>query len=57
MLKYAPIKTEFARGIATDETIKTDLSKDMTEMPTEPIEAEIVEEDTADADADGLKES
>lgn len=32
VLKFAPMKTEFARAIATDETIKTELAVDMTEI-------------------------
>jgi len=29
VLKYAPLKSEFVRGVAADETIKTELSEDM----------------------------
>lgn len=32
-LKYAPLKTEFARGVVSDETVKTDITEDMTEIP------------------------
>lgn len=32
VLKYAPIKTDFARNIAQDETVKKELDKDMTEV-------------------------
>jgi recombination protein RecT len=35
VLKYAPIKTEFVRGIQTDETIKTEIDEDMTTIPAE----------------------
>lgn len=35
VLKYAPIKTEFARGIAQDETVKSDISEDMASQPDE----------------------
>jgi len=34
-LKYAPIKTEFARSISTDETIKTTIAADMAEAADE----------------------
>ena len=46
VLKYAPIKTEFARAVAADETIKTELSSDMADMPNENVfeEAEVVED-------------
>lgn len=33
MLKYAPLKSDFVRGIAMDETTKTDISSDMSEIP------------------------
>lgn len=44
-LKYAPIKTEFARTLSADETIKTELSADMVSAAdeTDYIEAEAVE--------------
>lgn len=51
-LKYAPLKSDFARGITTDETIKTDIDKDMYSVPDETdydepiIEAEAVEVNT-----------
>ena len=33
LLKYAPIKTEFVRAIAQDETIKTSISENMADEP------------------------
>lgn len=36
-LKYAPMKTEFVRAVAADETIKTTLSEDMFEVPDETV--------------------
>lgn len=36
-LKYAPIKTELQRCIATDETIKTKISKNMDEIANEMV--------------------
>lgn len=46
-LKYAPIKTEFARNISADETIKTTIAADMAEQAdeTDYIDAEVVEKD------------
>jgi recombination protein RecT len=44
-LKYAPLKTEFVRGMSADETIKTEISDDMFSVPTEYIEAESIEVD------------
>lgn len=32
VLKYAPLKSEFLRGVAQDETIKTEISEDMYEV-------------------------
>jgi recombination protein RecT len=37
VLKYAPIKVELVREIATDKSIKDELNKDMTEVPSENI--------------------
>ena len=40
-LKYAPLKSEFVRAMAQDETIKSEVSDDMYEVPDETvIEAE-----------------
>lgn len=35
VLKYAPLKTEFARDVATDETVKSTLSDHMADEPNE----------------------
>ena len=46
LLKYAPMKTDFARAVSTDETIKTTISEDMIDMPDETavtVDAEPVE--------------
>ena len=32
VLRFAPLKTDFLRAIASDETVKTELSVDMTEI-------------------------
>ena len=45
-LKYAPLKTEFVRGIATDETIKTSIADNMTEIADETDYTEIEAEAT-----------
>lgn len=37
VLKYAPLKTEFVRAVAADETIKTSLSQDMFDLPDETV--------------------
>lgn len=56
LLKYAPIKTEFVRGLTTDETIKNldtnskDDEIDIISMPSEPIEVEasVIDEKTGE---------
>ncbi|MBO5630928.1 MAG: recombinase RecT [Aeriscardovia sp.] len=47
-LKYAPIKTEFVRAIASDETIKTNISEHMTDEPDETVITVDAEEVPAD---------
>lgn len=37
VLKFAPLKTDFLRAMATDETIKTEIAVDMTEINGEDI--------------------
>lgn len=45
VLRFAPLKTDFLRAVATDETVKTELSVDMTEIcGQEIIEAENIKE-------------
>lgn len=55
VMKYAPLKSDFIRGIAQDETIKTELSEDMYSSPTVYIEAEdyTVDEATGEVIEDG----
>lgn len=36
-LKYAPLKTDFIRGLSADETIKAELSDDMFAVPDETV--------------------
>lgn len=43
VLKYAPLKTDFLRAVTTDETIKTEIAVDMTEVKNEPIDGEFTE--------------
>lgn len=38
VLKYAPLKSDFVRGVAQDETIKTEISDDMYSVPAAPID-------------------
>lgn len=37
VLKYAPLKSDFARGISQDETVKTEISEDMYSVKNETI--------------------
>ncbi|SFA76388.1 recombination protein RecT [Selenomonas ruminantium] len=37
VLKYAPIKTEFVRAVAADETIKTNITEHMADEPDETV--------------------
>lgn len=36
-LKYAPLKTDFVRQIETDESVKSSISADMTDLPDEKM--------------------
>lgn len=45
VLKYAPLKSDFVRGIAQDETIKTNISSDMYAEPDQTVYAEFVDVD------------
>jgi recombination protein RecT len=40
VLKYAPLKTDFVRGMSADESIKTEISEDMYAVPSAVIEVE-----------------
>lgn len=44
VLKYAPMRTDFAKAVSTDETIKTTISEDMYSEPDETIVAKFAEE-------------
>lgn len=49
VLKYAPLKSEFVRGVAQDETIKTTIDPDMYSVPDETVYAEFsVAEETGE---------
>ncbi len=43
VLKYAPLKTDFLRAMETDESIKTEIAVDMTEIKSEQIDADYKE--------------
>lgn len=48
VLKYAPLKSDFVKGVVQDETVKTGLSDDMYAMPDQTIYETDYEEVTAD---------
>ena len=54
VLKYAPLKSDFVRAAVQDEVIKTGISEDMYDVPSETvIEAEayeVTEDDTTPAE-------
>ena len=37
VLKYAPLKSDFAKQVKEDETIKTSISENMTDLPDETV--------------------
>lgn len=37
VLKYAPLKSDFVRGMAADETVKSEIAEDMLEVPNEVV--------------------
>jgi len=43
VLKYAPLKSEFMRGLAADETIKTEISEDMYAVPSTYVDSDAAE--------------
>lgn len=52
-LKYAPLKSDFVRGVAQDETIKAELSDEMYAVPDETVfEAEGEEVSSTDVDTE-----
>ena len=40
VLKYAPLKSDFQRGLALDGTIKTDVGEDMYAVPGTVLEVD-----------------
>ena len=50
VLKYAPLKSDFARQVTADESIKTEIAPDMLDVANAPIEAEgeIVDAETGE---------
>lgn len=57
VLKYAPLKSDFVRGVAQDETIKTEISDDMYSVPSSYVEAEAYEVDDSTGEVVVMKET
>ena len=49
VLKYAPLKSDFVRGIAQDETVKTEISEDMYAVPGVVIDVDAAEDHDEEA--------
>ena len=57
VLKYAPLKSDFVRGLGQDETIKTEISDDMSLVPSAiEVEGEVVDSETGEVIGDTKKE-
>ena len=52
-LKYAPLKSEFVRGITQDETVKTKIDEDMFSVPDETVYADFVDVDESTGEVIG----
>lgn len=50
-LKYSPLRSDFARQLSSDETIKSNISDDMYSVPDETIYAEFDVKDAEDANS------
>ena len=50
-LKYAPMKSDFVRGLAADETVKVELAEDMYTVSSVVIDAEEIQEADGDIPA------
>lgn len=56
VLKYAPLKSDFVRGVAQDETIKTTIAADMYAEPDETVYAEFTEVETDESTGEVIGE-
>ena len=56
VLKYAPVKADFARAITSDESIKSELSVDMSEVVNEQ-EVETVDAEYSEVPSDETSEN
>lgn len=49
-LKYAPLSSDFALAIETDESVKNEISADMKRVPNETLEADFTEKEEVQQD-------
>ncbi len=56
VLKYAPLKSDFARGIAQDGTIKNEIAEDMADIPDVTEYVEVDEETGAVIDTSSMED-
>ena len=54
-LKYAPLKSDFIRAVASDETIKADIAPDMSEVPAVEVDYTVDTETGEIEEVDRLK--
>ena len=55
VLKYAPLKSDFVKAVAADETVKTDIQPDMADLNSETINVTPME-DVKEELPDGMQE-
>ena len=50
VLKYAPLKSDFARQVTADESVKTEIAPDMLDVTNQPLDAEatVVDSETGE---------
>ncbi len=53
LLKLAPLKSEFARAVSMDSTVKTEMSEDMYEVPADDFEIKDIDNETGEVKEEG----
>lgn len=49
VLKYAPLKSDFVRGLSQDESVRHDIDADMTTIPAEKVDIDVPADEAAEA--------
>ena len=57
VLKYAPLKSDFLRGVVQDETIKTEIGEDMYSVPATVIEVDAETGEVIEAEGTVVEEN